>query len=221
MWKPGTFSITCFKPASFLNAKKHISSLNLFLDFGLRELFSQDRHLDVGSDGVERRVLTIPDVRSSIGSGVYFIQLSLSTAEGKVVSSNFYWLSSKKSELDWDNTIQEISTPISSYEDLTELMSLPKTRLKTTARLLKGGASVQVWLKNASPNLAFQVRLAVERDGPNSEVLPVFWDDNYISLLPGEERMVEARFVSKHSIGPHPTLRVTGWNIEQEVVALQ
>jgi hypothetical protein len=31
----------------------------------------------------------------------------------------------------------------------------------------------------------------------------------YISLLPGEERTVEARFPSKHSIGSHPTLKIS------------
>ena len=32
-----------------------------------------------------------------------------------------------------------------------------------------------------------------------------------VSLLPGEERTVEARFPSKHSIGLHPTLKISGW----------
>ena len=42
----------------------------------------------------------------------------------------------------------------------------------------------------------------------------------YVSLLPGEERTVEARFPSKHSIGSHPTLKISGWNIEPETLVI-
>jgi len=64
------------------------------------------------------------------------------------------------------------------------------------------------------------VRLAVEAGKPSEEILPVLWEDNYFSLLPGEERTVEARFPSKHSIGSHPTLKISGWNIEPETLVI-
>ena len=60
---------------------------------------------------------------------------------------------------------------------------------------------VQSVLKTRSAALAFQVHLSVEAGKPAEEILPVLWEDNYLSLLPGEERTVEARFPGKHSIG--------------------
>jgi exo-1,4-beta-D-glucosaminidase len=95
--------------------------------------------------------------------------------------------------------------------------------LKATAHLrpAKDGESVQIYLKNTSAALAFQVRLAVEAGKPAEEILPVLWEDNYLSLLPGEERTVEARFPGKHSIGSHPTLSITGWNIEPKTFAIR
>jgi exo-1,4-beta-D-glucosaminidase len=66
----------------------------------------------------------------------------------------------------------------------------------------------------------FQVHLAVEAGNPAEEILPVFWEDNYVSLLPGEERTVEARFSDKLSIGPQPRLKVTGWNLEPVTLVL-
>jgi exo-1,4-beta-D-glucosaminidase len=60
----------------------------------------------------------------------------------------------------------------------------------------------------------------VEVGKPGEEILPVLWEDNYVSLLPGEERTVEARFPSKHSIGSHPTLKISGWNIEPETLVI-
>jgi hypothetical protein len=95
--------------------------------------------------------------------------------------------------------------------------------LKATAHLhpAKHGDSVQVRLKNTSAALAFQVRLAVEAGKPAEEILPVLWEDNYVSLLPGEERTIEARFISQHPVGSLRTLKITGWNIEPETLAIR
>jgi exo-1,4-beta-D-glucosaminidase len=190
------------------------------VDFNLNELFSQEKAVDVDADGVQK-VLQIPEVPSEVKPTVYFVQLSLKDTTGRMLSSNFYWLSTKKPEFDWEKT-SLVYTPVTSYQDMTRLLTLPRMHLKATVRLrpAKDGESIQVRLKNTSAALAFQVRLAVEAGKPSEEILPVLWDDNYVSLLPGEERTVEARFPGKHSIGPHPTLKISGWNIEPETLVI-
>jgi exo-1,4-beta-D-glucosaminidase len=46
------------------------------------------------------------------------------------------------------------------------------------------------------------------------EVLPVIWEDNYFSLLPGETRRVTATYRS-----PEKTVvEVEGWNVKARVV---
>ena len=52
--------------------------------------------------------------------------------------------------------------------------------------------SVSTTLSNSSASLAFLIRLRVTNGG--NEVLPVFWSDNYITLLPGETRTETATF---------------------------
>jgi exo-1,4-beta-D-glucosaminidase len=190
------------------------------VDFNLKELFSQEKTVDVDADGVQK-VLQIPEVPPDAKPTVYFVQLNLKDATGRLLSSNFYWLSTKKPEFDWEKT-SLVYTPVTSYQDMTRLLTLPRMHLKATVRLrpAKDGESIQVRLKNTSAALAFQVRLAVEAGKPSEEILPVLWDDNYVSLLPGEERTVEARFPGKHSIGPHPTLKISGWNIEPETLVI-
>jgi exo-1,4-beta-D-glucosaminidase len=170
----------------------------------------------VDADGV-RKVLQIPEVPSNVKPTVYFVQLKLKDATGRLLSSNFYWLPTKQPEFDWQKT-SVVYTPTISYEDMTTLSNLPKTHLNATAHLrpTKDGASVQVRLKNTSGALAFQVRLSVETGKAGEEILPVLWEDNYVSLLPGEERIIAARFPSRHSIGPRSTLKISGWNIETE-----
>ncbi len=189
------------------------------IDFDLKNLFSKDQSVDVDADGV-RKVLQIPEIPSNVKPTVYFVQLKLKDATGRLLSSNFYWLPTKKPEFDWEKT-SLVYTPTISYEDMTVLSNLPKTYLKATAHLrTKDGASVQVRLKNTSAALAFQVRLAVETGKAGEEILPVLWEDNYVSLLPGEERIIAARFPSRHSIGSRPTLKISGWNIETETLVI-
>jgi len=191
------------------------------VDFNLEELFSQEKAVDVDADGVQK-VLQIPEIPSNVEPAVYFIQLKLKDATRRLLSSNFYWLSTKKPEFDWEKTTRR-STSVTSHEDMTRLSNLPKMHLNATARLrpTKDGESVQVRLRNTSSALAFQVRLAVEAGKQREEILPVLWEDNYVSLLPGEERTVEARFPGKHSIGLHPRLKISGWNIEPETLVIR
>jgi len=204
-----------YKPVSGMKASVRVA------DFNLKELFSQEKTVDVDADGLHK-VLQIPEIPSDFKPTVYFVRLNLKDAAGKLLSSNFYWLSTKKPEFDWDKT-SLVHTPVTSHQDMTRLLTLPRMHLKATAHLhpAKDGESVQIYLKNTSAALAFQVRLAVEAGKPAEEILPVLWEDNYLSLLPGEERTVEARFPGKHSIGSHPTLSITGWNIEPKTFAIR
>ncbi len=183
-------------------------------DSRLAEKFSQSSPVEVGPDAV-KTVLTIPETPTDTGN-IHFLQLTLKDSHNKIVSTNFYWLSSKRPEFDWSNTTY-ISTPITSYEDFTDLASLPQVRLQVSSALQteKTGETVRVVLKNPSKDLAFQIRLAVNSAADNSEVLPVLWEDNYISLMPGEERTVIARFPGRR-LALNSRLLVTGWNIAPE-----
>jgi exo-1,4-beta-D-glucosaminidase len=59
--------------------------------------------------------------------------------------------------------------------------------------------------------MAFQVHLRVEDADTGEEVLPVFWSDNYLALLPGESRTLTAGFL--HGRAPaRVTLTADAWN---------
>jgi exo-1,4-beta-D-glucosaminidase len=190
-------------------------------DFDLHEKFSRQVPLSVGPDGVQR-ALTLPALPSSSAAEVYFLKLVLQNSAGEVLSSNFYWLPSHAAAPAWRDTIffgdgeTSIYTPVSSYDDLTELNRLPKVRLAASAvsQSEKEGAAVRVQLQNRSAHLAFQVHLGICKKGEKKEVLPVLWDDNYFELMPGESRTLTARFPSLESRGDGLELIVDGWNIE-------
>ena len=49
-------------------------------------------------------------------------------------------------------------------------------------------------------------------------VLPVYWNDNYVTLLPGEERTYEARFYLSDFSGEKPGVSIRGWNMEKMMI---
>jgi exo-1,4-beta-D-glucosaminidase len=43
----------------------------------------------------------------------------------------------------------------------------------------------------------------------------VLWEDNYVSLLPGETRVVTANYRVRDLGGAPPMVVVTGWNVRR------
>ncbi|PYQ54957.1 MAG: hypothetical protein DMF78_03850 [Acidobacteria bacterium] len=66
-----------------------------------------------------------------------------------------------------------------------------------------------VRVTNKGTTLAFQVHLALRQGGV--EVLPVWWDDNYFELLPGESREVHVSYPRRGGEGA-PVIEAEAWN---------
>ena len=73
-----------------------------------------------------------------------------------------------------------------------------------------------VTLTNPGHSPAFFVRLRVLQNPGGTEVLPSMWNDNYVSLLPGETRMLTARWRSDDAPGATPAVAVDGWNVARQ-----
>ena len=69
-------------------------------------------------------------------------------------------------------------------------------------------------LENPSKIVAFFVRLKVNKGAEGEEILPVIWEDNYVSLLPGEKREDHASYRASELGGAKPSVEVGGWNVE-------
>ncbi len=187
-------------------------------DFNLKPIFSRQSPLDLAAD-TSQRVLTIPPFPQTPSPQTYFLRLELHDSAGKVLSSNFYWLSSKSPVFEWNKTTY-VRTQESSYQDLTLLDRLPSVKLEITAnREDATGDEVTLHLRNPSQHLAFQVKLAINGAG-GDEVLPVFWSDNYTELMPGESTTLTARYPSWVKLDSGAKLEVGGWNIEPATMNL-
>jgi exo-1,4-beta-D-glucosaminidase len=183
-------------------------------------LSDKEESVDVPADGAATAfALTKPDGLTM----TYFLKLDLRDARGRAVSDNFYWLSDKADTLDWVNKQDTVYTPQKEFGDLTGLNSLPQVKLQTSAVVeQKAGADVgraHVRVKNTSNSVAFQVRLRLAAKQNDLDVVPVFWDDNYFSLLPGEDRIISVTYNTTELHGAHPVIQVGGFNIEVGEVA--
>ncbi|HZQ19189.1 MAG TPA: glycoside hydrolase family 2 protein [Terriglobales bacterium] len=188
----------------------HVSIKVLNLD--MTEKFSNQSTVDVPSDGVVK-VVALPQISGL--SPTYFLALRITNADGNPLGSNFYWLSTKQETIDWAHS-QWYVTPTLSYADFTDLSHLPKVKLDITERSQRQGENevTQVTLENPSKNLAFFVRLKVDKGKGGDEILPVLWQDNYVSLLPGEKREISATYHASALGTTKPAVEVSGFNLE-------
>jgi exo-1,4-beta-D-glucosaminidase len=180
------------------------------LNLDMSEKYSRHVTLDAAADSTNK-VLSLPEIADL--SPTYFLVLRVEDASGKLVGSNFYWLSTKPETLDWEKS-NWFTTPTASFADYTALSHLPKVKLQVTSHTDRKGADAitHVTIENPSKSLAFFVRLKVNKGG--EEILPVVWQDNYVSLLPGEKREISATYRAAELGTAKPVVEASGWNVE-------
>jgi exo-1,4-beta-D-glucosaminidase len=171
----------------------------------------RDTVIDIPPDS-SMRVSTLHEQEGI--TGAYLVDLRLIDAGGHPLSTNFYWLSTRPDVLSDSSTWY--NTPVKSYADYTALRSMPTAAVNATARFSSsnGTGQARVTLKNPGKSIAFFMRMQVTGRG-DEEALPVLWEDNYVSLLPGETRTITATYRVRDLGGAPPRLVVTGWNVRR------
>jgi exo-1,4-beta-D-glucosaminidase len=186
-------------------------------DLDASEKGSKDATIDLAPDSAVTAfdLPKIPDI-----STTFFLRLQLQNSAGKLVSDNFYWLSAKADTLDWSHKQDTVYTPQAEFGDLTGLATLPEVKLDVSAstKVAAGKHTTRVAVKNLGNNIAFMVHLRVARSKDNTEVTPILWEDNYFSLLPGEQREVSATYFNDALAGGSGILQVEGFNVAKQTV---
>jgi len=197
--------------SQYVDAKELKLAARVFNLDGTQKL-SKEVSLDALADSTAK-VFEIPQIAGL--STTYFLDLRVTDGDGKLVGSNFYWLSTKAETLDWAKS-NWYTTPTASYADYTGLTQLPKVKLNVSSRSEAQGeeAVTHVTIENSSKTLAFFVRLKLEKGKGGDEILPVVWQDNYVSLLPGEKREITATYRASALGKAKPDVEVSGWNVE-------
>jgi exo-1,4-beta-D-glucosaminidase len=60
------------------------------------------------------------------------------------------------------------------------------------------------------------VEVRVESDISGEVVLPIYLDDNYVTLLPNERRRISGVFMTEDLRGERPVVKIRGWNVTAE-----
>jgi exo-1,4-beta-D-glucosaminidase len=159
--------------------------------------YSAEAVVDIKPD--ESKKVIFPEWPKDAGN-VFFLKLVLNDNTGKEISSNFYWLSSKGDE----------------KADFTVLNELPKVSLNCNVSSViqdMGKWTAVIEIENSSSLLAFSMNPKIIKRDSKDLVLPIFWEDNYFSLLPKEKRTLKVQFKAEDLNGETPVLAIDGWNI--------
>ena len=75
-------------------------------------------------------------------------------------------------------------------------------------------STTHVALENPSQERGLLRPTEVTKGKGGEEVLPVVWQDNYISLLPGEKRDISASYRTADLGASAAQVEARGWNVE-------
>ena len=221
----------------FYGAKKACQPLHLLYNYADRAIYIVNdrlaaagnlkatiRILDIHSAEVLSTTLNVtaePESSSKIFelpeladiSTTYFVDLRLCGQRNKEIANNFYWLSTRPDVLDYDAKVEPwpYYTPSKGFADFTAMNSLPAARvgIEYEAETVAEGTKVTTKLTSLAKTIAFFIELKIcTADGET--ILPVFWDDNYVSLLPGETRSINAALPAANA---RVVVTADGWNL--------
>ncbi|MGC2163074.1 MAG: LamG-like jellyroll fold domain-containing protein [Silvibacterium sp.] len=159
-------------------------------------LLHRDATLDAATDDVTRALHV--DLDPLLGDTTVFVHLALHAQSGALLSQNFYWRAASDAGYLALDTMAPAHVTLSAHQ--------------VSGAELANGRRIEVQLKDTSAVAALNTKLVTTRAADGSEVLPAFYSDNYISLLPGEERTVTID-IPEADAKQALKLKVRGWNV--------
>jgi len=165
-----------------------------------KQLLQHEEKKDVAANDVTAGFKL--DLVPVMGMNVVLVKLELKNAAGQVASDNLYWLAA--------------AGPI--YRQLTRLPAATVAASATWSR--SGDAShVHVQLQNKGTTAALANKLTLVNASDQSRILPAYYGDNYVSLLPGETREIDIEYPASVAKGD-PQINLRGWNLKPTVVSI-
>jgi len=149
----------------------------------------------------DRTAVGRPDLNKLAAGHTALVELQVTNSKGQPVSDNFYWWAEKESSL-------------------RELNDLAQAKLTATAAVTVAGEERQatVKIKNSGAAPALMIKLTLKDAATGERILPAYYSENYVSLLPGEERTITVNFpagAGKAAIG------LRGWNLATSTIAAE
>jgi len=120
----------------------------------------------------------------------------MTDATGKLLADNVYWESKSGDDVGPASNDKQFQANRSQLADFAVLNTIvPAHRVvsvPTRMKMAKPGAHINITIN--SNHIAFFLRAEIAADPNGNEVLPIRYDDNYITVFPHESRTIEATF---------------------------
>jgi len=129
-----------------------------------------------------------------------FLDLEIYDYNKKLLDQNIYWLPDEKR----------------TYSGLQKLAA---SQLQVSAKQVSAGKIEATLTNPTGVPVAFFNRLSLLNTKTNERLLPVFYSDNYITVLPGETKTVLMDYDPAIYNGM-PALSISGWNLKEQVVSV-
>jgi hypothetical protein len=170
----------------------HIARLELFNLDGSR-VITEDMEIRAESDC---RTLCFPVPYPENLSEVYLMRLSL-LKDDKLISENQYWRGRKEGHLNALRNLPKITPLLVSDTEVTDSTHV-----------------LNCTISNPSITPAVMVRARVAGDKSGNRILPALYTDNFLTLLPGEERTLRIEVNSEDTRGETPVVYLDGLNVK-------
>lgn len=199
-----------------LNDANNLTVKIRLFDIHSKEIFADEWKGDIETN-TSKFIYKLPEIKGA--TSVTFLDLRVFDENNTEVDNSIYWLSHKPDVMDYEAAKKldwPYYTPTKQYADFTALDKLPKVKLEYdyTFNTDDQFGIVHLKVKNPSESIAFFLFMDVVDPATDQPILPIFWDDNYITLLPGEERSYEAKYFLTDASNGKPQLEMKAWNVE-------
>jgi hypothetical protein len=182
-------------------------------DLDMKKIFSKEALVNLPEDGVVNDVFKIDFSQSA--TSIQFIKLKLMDEKNKLVGSNFYWRSNNRYA-----GVKTLTGPTTAgFQDIAKL-GRTKVSVKQNTLVKNGKYFINLDLKNAGNTISFFTQIQW-LDAAGKPVRPSFYTDNFISLMPGEERKIQIETDFKNLPNNEYQLVIKGFNVEKQSFKLR
>jgi exo-1,4-beta-D-glucosaminidase len=153
----------------------------------------------------------------------YLVRCELRNATGALLAENVYWQSAGDDDLGEPKNDEQFKTNLTKWADMSVLNTMPTAELKVNGNFVveNGYGVAKIRLTNDSNRVAFFLRAEITQGMDGDEILPITYDDNYITIFPHEMRTIEGRFRISDQVTWSPGLRLEGYNVSKNVLPIE
>jgi len=174
-----------------LNELKQVVITATLYNSGLNKIWNSSETLNLQKNSVAELKEAVP-----VTEKICYLKLTVQNLKGEALADNIYWLST--------------SNNFKDFNALTE----PEMTIQAKKTKSKDKFIYRITLSNAGKIIALMTELKLIDSNTGLEILPAFWTDNYLSLLPGEKKEVTLE-VNANNLPGDISLKYRAFNMKE------